>query len=108
MPNRILKESICTSKNLETVSADAQVLFFRLIVKVDDFGLFFGDARLIASLLYPLNPPKIDKVKNWLAELEQANLIKFYVVEDETYIQLITFQKHQIKRAARSKFPLPQ
>ncbi len=40
MPSRILKESICTSENLATISAEAEVLFYRLIVKADDFGLY--------------------------------------------------------------------
>ena len=39
MPNRILKESICTSESLVGLSAEAEVLFYRLIVKADDFGL---------------------------------------------------------------------
>ena len=28
MPSRILKESICTSENLATISAEAEVLFY--------------------------------------------------------------------------------
>ena len=39
MPSRILKESICTSESLAYLSAEAEVLFYRLIVKVDDFAV---------------------------------------------------------------------
>ena len=42
MPSRILKESICTSESLAYLSAEAEVLFYRLIVKADDFGLYYG------------------------------------------------------------------
>ena len=35
MPSRILKESICTSESLAYLSAEAEVLFYRLIVKAD-------------------------------------------------------------------------
>ena len=45
MPSRILKESICTSESLAHLSAEAEVLFYRLIVKVDDFGLYYECKR---------------------------------------------------------------
>ena len=44
MPNRILKDSICTSPNIDRVDRDAEVFFYRLIVRCDDFGRM--DARL--------------------------------------------------------------
>ena len=39
MPSRIIKESITTSESLSEVSADAERLFWRLVVKADDFAL---------------------------------------------------------------------
>ena len=36
MPSRIIKESITTSESLSEVSADAERLFWRLVVKADD------------------------------------------------------------------------
>ena len=50
MPSRILKESICTSESLAYLSAEAEVLFYRLIVKADDFGLYYGSPKILASL----------------------------------------------------------
>lgn len=40
MPSRIIKESITTSESLSEVSAEAERLFWRLVVKADDFGLY--------------------------------------------------------------------
>ena len=34
-----------------TLSAEAEVLFYRLIVKADDFGLYYGSPKILASLL---------------------------------------------------------
>lgn len=38
MGNRILKESICTSENIDALSYFQEVFFYRMIVKCDDFG----------------------------------------------------------------------
>ena len=38
MPNRILKDSICTSPNIDTLSREAEVFFYRLLVQCDDHG----------------------------------------------------------------------
>lgn len=38
MPNRILKESITTSETLDSLSAEEERLFYRLLVICDDYG----------------------------------------------------------------------
>lgn len=109
MPSRILKESICTSENLAAVSAEAEVLFYRLIVKADDFGLYHGNPKIIASLLFPLKVPTERKVSAWLSELCDADLIATYTAEEDgkQYLKLLSWDKHQTRRAMKSKFPLP-
>lgn len=108
MPSRILKESICTSENLATISAEAEVLFYRLIVKADDFGLYHGNPKIIASLLFPLSVPTEKKVASWLSELCKAGLVATYTAEDgKKYLKLLSWDKHQNRRAQKSKFPLP-
>ena len=37
MPNRIIRESICTSDSVDKLSWFEEVLFYRLIVNCDDF-----------------------------------------------------------------------
>ena len=109
MPSRILKESICTSENLATISAEAEVLFYRLIVKADDFGLYYGSPKILASLLFPLNVPTEKKVSSWLAELVNGGLVATYRAEDgRQYLKLLSWDKHQNRRATKPKYPLPQ
>ena len=45
MPNRILKESICRSEEIDSLSWFEEVLFYRLIVICDDFGRYDGRAN---------------------------------------------------------------
>ena len=42
MPNRIIKESICTSDNVDQLTAFEETVFVRLIVNCDDFGRMDG------------------------------------------------------------------
>ncbi len=110
MPNRIIKESICTSENLNQLSVEAENLFYRLIVKADDFGCYYGNVKIVKNTCYPLRADSIkDKqITSWLNELVNADLIIIYQAADgKQYIKLTKWEKHQQKRATRSKFPTP-
>lgn len=47
MPNRIIKESICVSDSIDSLSWFEEVLFYRLIVVCDDYGRFDGRIPII-------------------------------------------------------------
>ena len=111
MPNRIIKESICTSEDINCLSPQAEVLFYRLMVKADDFGCYHGNVKIIKCTCFPL---KADDIKDnqmieWINELIKAGLIFTYTGDDEKqYIKLTKWEKHQQKRAKNSKYPLPK
>ena len=111
MPNRIIKESICTSEDLDKLSQDAEILFYRLIVRVDDFGCFYGNPNIIKSTCFPLKSDvyKCEQVESWVSELIAAGLIIRYTASDgRQYIQFTKWAKHQNIRAKKSKFPQPE
>ena len=109
MPNRIIKESICASEDLNALSPGAEILFYRLIVKVDDFGTFYGNAQLVKNACFPLKTDrelKETQVEKWLVELSAAGLIIIYTAADgRTYLQMTGWMKHQQCRAKKPKFP---
>lgn len=108
MPNRIIKESICTSEDLDTLSPGAEILFYRLIVKADDYGAYYGNEHIVKSTCFPLKPDTAisgPMVKGWLDELEAAGLIIQYAVDGRKYIQLAKWDRHQKIRAKKRKFP---
>lgn len=109
MPNRIIKESICTSENLAQLSCGAERLFYRLMVQVDDYGLFFANPKIVKSKCFPLiaDDIKSNQVQAWMDELEKARLILFYQVDGNNYLKFTKWSKHQRKRADKPKFPLP-
>jgi len=106
MPNRIIKESICRSDNLDRLSAEEERFFYRLMVQCDDYGRYDGRPAIIKGACFPLKayitPGRVDKM---LAALRDAALIFVYVVDGLPYIQMVTWETHQQIRAKRSKYP---
>ncbi len=109
MPNRLIKESICTSEDLNKLSPMAEILFYRLIVKADDYGAYYGNVAIVKSNCFPLKSDEItcEQVQSWLSELEDAGLIDKYRAEDRDYIQFHKWKNHQQIRAKKRKFPEP-
>ena len=108
MPNRILKQSICSSDNIDRLSWFEEVLFYRLIVNCDDYGLFDGRPSMIKNSLFPLKENlTVSTVMKAIEKLETAGLISTYYVEGRPYLSLPTWNHHQTIRAHKSKYPKP-
>lgn len=109
MPNRIIKETICSSDNLNRLNADAEILFYRLMVQADDFGRFDARPAIIRAACYPLKLDTISEqdITSWLIDLMATELIFIYEVNDRRYLQFIKWDRHQQRRASKSKFPDP-
>ena len=107
MPNRIIKESICTSEDVAKLSMGAEILFYHLMVKADDFGVYFGNEQIIKNTCFPLKSSeiKLKQVESWLNELVNAGLLFAYIAEDgKKYVQFTKWSKHQQIRAKKSKY----
>ena len=107
MPNRIIKESICTSAEIDRLTPFQENVFVRLMVNCDDFGRFDGRMKLISSKLFPLKDITIDEMSAAMSALVDANLVTFYEVDGKPYLFMNTWAKHQQSRANKSKYPQP-
>lgn len=109
MPNRILKESICTSDSIDSLSWFEEALFYRLIVNCDDYGRFDGRPAIIKNRLFPLKENLTAKtVAGAIEKLASAGLVTLYVFEGKPYLYLPTWNHHQVVRAKSSKYPAPE
>lgn len=109
MPNRILKDSICTSDTIDQLSAEDEVFFYRLIVNCDDFGRMDARLPILKAKLFPLKlDVSVDDIKNALARLAAAGCVGLYRAEGKPYVYLTTWEKHQNIRAKKSKYPAPE
>lgn len=107
MPNRIIKESICRSDSIDSLSWFEEVLFYRLIVVCDDYGRFDGRAAIIKGSCFPLKDVTVKQINDSLNKLVSVGLVRVYEAQGRPYLQMSTWEKHQQIRATKSKFPPP-
>ncbi len=105
MPNRILKESICRSDTIDSLSWFEEVLFYRLIVNCDDYGRFDARLKIIKNTCFPLKDIRETDVEKALNELSAAGLVRVYEAQGRPVLQLVTWEQHQNIRAKKSKYP---
>ena len=105
MPNRILKESICCSENIDQLSPFQETFFYRLIVNCDDYGRMDARPKVLSSRLFPLKDIKQSQIIDALKALSSAELIILYEKDGHQFIQMKTWDHHQTIRAKKSKYP---
>lgn len=104
MPNRLLRD--CTdSENINQLTYPAEVLFYRLMMKADDYGSFYANTKLLKASCYPL---RIDTVRDaditrWMDELQKAGLIVVYMDAGKSYLRIVNFG--QRLRNKKKRFP---
>lgn len=106
MPNRLLKEGICTSDAINMLSSDSEVMFYRLLVVADDFGRMDGRVQIIKSQCFPLKDSfTTEKIKELLDELANANLIAFYTNDNKPFFYI---KKWEQRVRSKGKYPEPK
>ena len=109
MPNRILKESICLNRKIDRLTDFQENMFYRLIVKVDDYGIYLADPAILASTLYPRKRGlSLKAVTEALQLMAETGLIRLYEVAGEPYLKIVSWEQHQRMRASVHRFPMPE
>jgi len=104
MPNRILRDWT-DSEKVNTLTANAEVLFTRLMMKADDYGCFHANPKLIRAALFPLKDVRESDISRWMDECQKSALIAFYESDGKKYLLIENFG--QRLRAMNRKFPAP-
>ena len=109
MPNRILKESICRSDQINELSLFEEVLFYRLMVNADDYGRFDGRISIIKNTLFPLKDGlRAEQIEKAIKNLSSQELVECYTVAGKPFVRLTGWDRHQAIRAKKSKYPSPE
>lgn len=109
MPNRIIKESICTSETLAELSDFEFRLWVGLITQVDDAGR--GDARpaIIKGRVFPLRERvTVKEIDTALHGLAAKGCVSLYTVGGRPYLWFPTWSEHQRIRDVKPKYPGPE
>lgn len=105
MPSRMIRDWT-DSDPFDGLSANAERLFVRLIMKADDYGRFHAESRRVKAACFPLmldlRPSDVD---GWLNELEARRLIWRYEVGSAKYLAIPKFGQRLRKSKARFAQP---
>jgi len=107
MPNRIIKESICTSDTIDQLSWFEEVFFYRLLVNCDDYGRMDARPAILKARLFPLKSVTEKQISDALYKLSTVGIVALYEYDGRPYLQLVTWEKHQQIRSRKAKYPLP-
>lgn len=108
MPNRILKESIKRSEQIDQLSWFEEVVFYRLILTADDYGCLDGRVVLLKNDLFPTKDNVTKKaVEDAISKLASVGLLCKYTVNGKPYLFFPTWTKHQRLRNQHRKYPNP-
>lgn len=106
MPNRLLRDGICTSDAINLLSSDAEVMFYRLLVVADDYGFMDARTAILKAQCFPLKESAtLSKIEHWLNELSESKIIHRYVVEGKPFLAV---QKWEQRVRSRPKYASPE
>lgn len=108
MPNRIIKDSIRTSKTVNAMTDFQFRVWTYLITYVDDYGRGSADPELLKGFLFPRRKRITEAdIAKALADLAGMGCILLYDVDGESYLCFPKWSDHQRIQQKRSKFPEP-
>ena len=109
MPNRIIKESLCSSEKISSLSDFEFRLWIGLITQADDLGR--GDARpaIIKGRVFPLRDrTSLKDIDAAVHGLAAKGCISLYTVGGKSYFWFPTWSEHQRVRNCKVKYPGPE
>lgn len=103
---RTIKPEFWDSASMGRISREARLLFIGMWSLADDSGKLRGDSRFLASRLFPYDEDAKSKITSWVRELVTLGSIIPYRVDDDEYIMIPGWLKHQkIDHPVKSKLP---
>ena len=104
MPTRYLKAGIRDSETIDRLSSAAEVLYYRLLVTVDDFGRYDARPAMLKAACFPIKESVTQKhIDNLLSDLVKHGLVSVYYVDEKPYLQMQKWDN--VPRAKESKYP---
>lgn len=109
MPNRIIKESVCSSDTIDQMSWFEECFFHRLWTACDDYGRMDARPAILKSKLFPLKERlSLKDIQNALQKMVDIGCVRLYECDSKPYLYLPSWEVHQQVRAKRGKYPSPE
>ena len=108
MGNRMIQETIRTSRSVNGLNDFQFRVWTYLITYVDDYGRGSADPELLKGFVFPrIKSITEEQIRTALEDLERAGMIALYAVDGESFFYFPNWDKYQRIQAKRSKFPDP-
>ena len=109
MPNRIIKESICTSDTISSLTDFEFRLWVGLLVSADDAGRADARPAIIKGRIFPLRERVTTRdIDAALHGLAAKGCVALYTVDGKPYLWFPTWAEHQRIRDVKPKYPSPE
>lgn len=109
MGNRIIKDTIRTSRTVNAMT-DFQFRFWvHLITYVDDYGRGSADPEILKGFVFPRRKGVTEStIEKALADLANIGSVLLYEVDGEPYFCFPNWGDHQRIQTKKSKYPAPE
>lgn len=109
MPNRVIKESICYSDDLDQLTAFEETVFYRLIVRVDDNGRIDARPGFLRSMLFATKQGVTERnIKEAVAHMASVGLVRLYEVDGKPFLMFPKWHLHQRIQNLQRRSTLPR
>lgn len=109
MPNRILKDSIRTSKKVNALSDFQFRVWAYLITYVDDYGRGSADPELLKGIVFTRRKSVTEgQIEKAIHDLANMGMIRLYEVDGELFLYFPNWSEHQRIRNSKARFPEPE
>ena len=98
---RMLHKKISVSVQVNKLTLPAKLLFTWMISHADDEGKLKGDIEFIKAMVVPMTKWSFKKIKGYLMEMKDQELIYYWQENDEWLIEFIKWDEHQTLRKDR-------
>ena len=100
---RMIDKVVILSKKINAVSEGTENMYYRININADDFGRYYAEPEILKGQIYTIRKISLKEIRRRLDELWKIGLIKIYPINDERYLEIIDFEKHQIFKSDRPK-----
>lgn len=105
MSNRLLREGICTSDPINALTAEEEVLFYRLLVVSDDFGHMDGRTAILKAQCFPLKETAtVARIETWVDGLVRKTMLARYRINGGLYLAVLRWDS---RIRTKAKYPMP-
>ena len=109
MPDRVIRETILSSQSMARMSPEGERQLVRLWLTCDNHGRFEADPQLVRAKCFPrmLDIVTEEDVAAWLDEIQDAETVSFYEVDEKLYGFHPNWLRSNKLRTENSKYPNP-